>query len=173
VQRLPLIVIAENNGWAYSTPLRRQTAARSLADKAPGYGVPGESVDGNDVLAVYEATRRAADRARAGEGPTLVEAVTYRMKGHAEHDSQSYVPREELEDWKRRDPIERYTRRLVESGDATADDLAAVDRAVARELDRDVELALASPFPSPEKALGNVYAASPPGLEDAILRRLR
>jgi pyruvate dehydrogenase E1 component alpha subunit/2-oxoisovalerate dehydrogenase E1 component alpha subunit len=173
VQKLPLVVIAENNGWAYSTPMRKQTSARTLADKASGYGVPGESVDGNDVIAVYEATQRAADRAREGGGPTLVEAVTYRMNGHAEHDSQTYVPREELEDWKRRDPIERYTRQLLESSAATADELAILDALVARELDRDVELALASPFPLPEKALENVYAAAASDVEAAIVRRIR
>jgi pyruvate dehydrogenase E1 component alpha subunit/2-oxoisovalerate dehydrogenase E1 component alpha subunit len=172
VQKLPLVLIAENNGWAYSTPMRKQTLARSLADKAIGYGVPGESVDGNDVLAVYDATRRAVDRAREGGGPTLVEAVTYRMKGHAEHDSQHYVPREELEDWKRRDPIERYVRALVESGEAAMEDLAAIDSDVARDLDRDVELALASPFPAPEEALSNVYAPAA-GLEPATVRRRR
>ena len=135
--------------------------------------MPGESVDGNDVLAVYEATRRAAQRARAGEGPTLVEAMTYRMKGHAEHDSQSYVPREELEDWRRRDPIERFMRRLVESGIATPEELAAADHAIAEELDRDVELAEKSPFPSPEEALRNVYAGPAPETEAAFVRRLR
>ena len=171
VQKLPLIVVAENNGWAYSTPMRKQTAARSLADKAQAYGVPGESVDGNDALAVYDAARRAAARAREGGGPTLIEAVTYRMKGHAEHDAQAYVPKEELEDWKRRDPIERYTRMLVETGVATAEDLAAVDREVAAELDSDVEFAEKSPFPAPADALGNVYADA--GAEAAILRRLR
>jgi TPP-dependent pyruvate/acetoin dehydrogenase alpha subunit len=172
VQKLPLVVVAENNGWAYSTPLRKQTAARSLAEKARAYGVPGESVDGNDVLAVYEATRRAADRAREGGGPTLLEAITYRMKGHAEHDSQSYVPKEELEDWKRRDPIERYIRVLVESGTATAGDLAAVDRAVSEELDRDVAFAERSPFPSSEDALKGVYAPGMAGAELAFARRL-
>jgi TPP-dependent pyruvate/acetoin dehydrogenase alpha subunit len=170
VQKLPLVVVAENNGWAYSTPLRKQTAARSLAEKARAYGVPGESVDGNDVLAVYEATRRAAERAREGGGPTLLEAITYRMKGHAEHDSQSYVPREELEDWKRRDPIERYVRVLVESRTATAEDLAAVDRSVSEELDKDVAFAERSPFPSPEEALKGVYAQET--AEMAFARRL-
>src|SRR5437667_4905029 len=145
VQKLPLVLIAENNGWAYSTPYRKQTAARCLADKAQAYGVPGESVDGNDVLAVYEATRRAAERAREGEGPTLIEAVTYRMKGHAEHDGQANVPREELEDWKRRDPIERYTRLLVESGDARSEELAAIDRAIVEDLDADGACAVESP----------------------------
>ncbi len=172
VQKLPLILIAENNGWAYSTPLKKQTAARCLADKARAYGVPGVSVDGNDVLAVHEATRRAAYRAREGQGPTLIECVTYRMKGHAEHDSQAYVPKEELEDWKRRDPIERYIRVLLESGVASAEDLAGVDRSVAEELDRDVEFADTSPFPSPGTALGNVYAGVATEVETAILRRL-
>jgi TPP-dependent pyruvate/acetoin dehydrogenase alpha subunit len=172
VQGLPLVVIAENNGWAYSTPLRKQTAARSLAEKARAYGVPGESVDGNDVLAVYKATRRAAQRAREGAGPTLLEAVTYRMKGHAEHDSQSYVPKEELEDWKRRDPIERYMRVLVDMGTATAEDLAAVDRSVSEELDRDVAFAERSPLPSPEDALKGVYARGTAEAELAFARRL-
>ncbi len=171
VQQLPLVVIAENNGWAYSTPLRKQTAVRCLADKAQAYGVPGESVDGNDALAVYEAARRAAGRAREGGGPTLIEAITYRMKGHAEHDSQAYVPKEELEDWKGRDPIERYTRVLVESGAATAEELAAVDRAVAAELDADVEFAEKSPFPAPEDALKNVYAGSTAEVATAVVRR--
>jgi len=173
VQKLPLIVIAENNGWAYSTPLRKQTAARCLADKAQAYGVPGESVDGNDALAVYDATRRAAARARDGDGPTLIEAVTYRMKGHAEHDAQAYVPKEELEDWKRRDPIERYTQVLVASGAATGEDLAAVDRAVAAELDSDVEFAEKCPFPPPGDALKNVYAGDAAEIEAAAFRRLR
>jgi pyruvate dehydrogenase E1 component alpha subunit/2-oxoisovalerate dehydrogenase E1 component alpha subunit len=172
VQKLPLVVVAENNGWAYSTPLRKQTAARCLADKARAYGVPGESVDGNDALAVYEATRRAAGRAREGGGPTLIEAVTYRMKGHAEHDSQAYVPKEELEDWKRRDPIERYIRVLVESGVTTAGDLAAVDRSIAAELDRDLEFAEKSPFPAPEDTLKDVYAGGAAEAQTAILRRL-
>jgi pyruvate dehydrogenase E1 component alpha subunit len=95
------------------------------------------------------------------------------MKGHAEHDSQAYVPKEELEDWKRRDPIERYTRTLLESGTVTAQDLAAVDRSVAAELDRDVEFAEKSPFPSAESLLENVYAGGPAEIGTSILRSLR
>src|SRR5215831_14444281 len=133
VQKLPLVVVAENNGWAYSTPFRKQTAAKSLAAKAAAYGIPGEQIDGNDVLAVYAAARTAVDRARAGDGPTLIESLTYRMKGHAEHDAQAYVPKEELEEWRARDPLERYTRVLIESGDATAEQLAALDRAIGEE----------------------------------------
>ena len=158
VQKLPLVVIAENNGWAYSTPVRKQTAARCLADKAAAYGIPGETIDGNDVLAVYDAARRAVDRARSGEGPTLVEAVTYRMKGHAEHDAQAYVPKEELEEWREKDPIARYARTLVESAAASANELAAIDQAIAEEVDREVEHAEKSPLPQPEFALEGVYA---------------
>jgi len=172
VQKLPLVVIAENNGWAYSTPFRKQTAAKCLADRAAAYGIPGETVDGNDVVAVFEAARAAVDRARAGGGPTLVEAKTYRMKGHAEHDGQSYVPREELEEWRRRDPIERYAERLIAAGDATASALDAIDRAIAEELDRDVADAEASPSPAPQHALDGVYASGESAAEPAFLRRL-
>jgi pyruvate dehydrogenase E1 component alpha subunit/2-oxoisovalerate dehydrogenase E1 component alpha subunit len=158
VQKLPLVVVAENNGWAYSTPFRKQTAARSLADRATAYGIPAESVDGNDVLAVHAACRRAVDRARTGEGPTLVEAITYRMKGHAEHDNQEYVPKQELEAWIRRDPIEAYARALEEAGLAGRADLAAIDREVSAGVERDADLAEKSPFPAAERALEGVYA---------------
>ena len=172
VQKLPLVVIAENNGWAYSTPFRKQTAAKCLADRAAAYGIPGVTVDGNDVVAVFAAARAAVDRARAGEGPTLVEARTYRMKGHAEHDGQSYVPREELEEWKRRDPIERYAERLIAAGDATAPSLDAIDRKISEELDRDVAYAETCPAPSPEHAFDGVYASDEGAEEPAFLRRL-
>src|ERR1041385_1524100 len=99
VQRCPLVVIVENNGYAYSTPTAAQTAAERLLDKAVGYGVPGARVDGNDILAVYEVTKDAVDRARQGGGVTLIEVITYRRKGHAEHDDQSYVPAGEIDRW--------------------------------------------------------------------------
>jgi pyruvate dehydrogenase E1 component alpha subunit/2-oxoisovalerate dehydrogenase E1 component alpha subunit len=165
VQKLPLVVIAENNGWAYSTPFHKQTAAKCLADKAAAYGIPGESVDGNDVLAMYAAARRAVDRARSGGGPTLVEALTYRMKGHAEHDAQAYVRKEELEAWRQKDPLERYARVLIESKDATAEQLAAIDQAIGQDVDREVQLAEQSPLPAPEVALQNVYANGIRGVE--------
>jgi len=171
VQKLPLVVVAENNGWAYSTPFQKQTAARSLADKAAAYGIPGEQVDGNDVLAVHATARRAVDRARNGGGPTLIESLTYRMKGHAEHDGQAYVPKEELEAWRHRDPLERYGRLLIESGLAAADELAAIDRAIGEDVDKDVEFAEKSPFPSADEALKNVYATGIPETEPAIVRR--
>jgi TPP-dependent pyruvate/acetoin dehydrogenase alpha subunit len=171
VQKLPLVVVAENNGWAYSTPFKKQTAAKSLADKAVAYGIPGEQVDGNDVLAVYAAARRAVDRARSGEGPTLIEAMTYRMKGHAEHDPQAYVPKEDLEEWRRRDPLERYARVLVETGEATAEELAAIDRAVTEEIDREAEAAEKSPLPDPAIALQNVYAKPSSETEPVVVRK--
>jgi len=167
VQKLPLVVIAENNGWAYSTPYHKQTAAKCLADKAAAYGIPGETVDGNDVLAVHESARRAVDRARSGGGPTLVEAVTYRMKGHAEHDAQAYVPKEELEAWREKDPLARYARVLIAAGAATPEDLAAVDAAIAQEVDREADLAEQSPLPAAEVALQNVYATGVVEVEPA------
>jgi TPP-dependent pyruvate/acetoin dehydrogenase alpha subunit len=109
VQRCPLVVVVENNGYAYSTPTHKQTLARRFVDKAVGYGVAGARADGNDVLAVYDVTKEAVDRARAGGGVTLVELVTYRRKGHAEHDNQSYVPEGEIERWAaENDPVDRY-----------------------------------------------------------------
>jgi TPP-dependent pyruvate/acetoin dehydrogenase alpha subunit len=171
VQKLPLVVIAENNGWAYSTPFRRQTAAKSLADRAAAYGIPGLSVDGNDVVAVYDAARTAVERARSGGGPTLVEARTYRMRGHAEHDGQAYVPREELENWARQDPIDRHAERILASGGVTAADLEAIDRRIGEELDRDVAEAERSPYPSARDAIADVYAGGATEAEDVFLRR--
>ncbi|HKD19425.1 MAG TPA: thiamine pyrophosphate-dependent enzyme, partial [Thermoanaerobaculia bacterium] len=171
VQKLPLVVVAENNGWAYSTPFRKQTAAKSLVDKAAAYGIPGVQFDGNDVFAVYAAARQAVDHARGGGGPTLLESLTYRMKGHAEHDAQAYVPKEDLEEWRRRDPLERCAADLVASAVATSEEIAAIDRGVSEEIDREVEAAEKSPLPSPEDAEKNVYARGVPEAEPAVVRR--
>src|SRR5687768_18418184 len=120
VQRLPLIVMSEYNHYAYSTPTNLQTAVRNLADKAAGYGIPGYIVDGNDIIACYEVTKQAAEHARKGLGAVLIEAKTYRRKGHAEHDDQRYVPDGEIEWWeKNNDPIDRYERYLIERKIAT------------------------------------------------------
>ena len=162
VQRCPLVVIVENNGYAYSTPLERQTAARELRDKALAYGCASDQADGNDVLAVYEATKRAVDRARAGQGVTLIELITYRRKGHAEHDNQSYVPPGEIAHWQEfNDPLDRYVRALLEREDVTADELAAINAAVQREIDDATETAERSPMPEPTDALIGVYAHPP------------
>jgi pyruvate dehydrogenase E1 component alpha subunit/2-oxoisovalerate dehydrogenase E1 component alpha subunit len=127
--------------------------------------LPAERADGNDVLAVYEVSRRAVERARAGEGVTLIELVTYRRKGHAEHDNQSYVPKDELARWERDDPLDRYLARLREERWAQDADVAAVDQRVRAELDAAVAEAEGEPLPGPETALEGVYAV--PGVQPA------
>ncbi len=176
VQKAPFVLIVENNKWAYSTPVHKQTANTCFVDRAKAYGCAGESVDGNDVLAVYEATRQALTRARDGQGPTLIEADTMRMRGHAEHDDMKYVPREMVEEWSARDPLVRYERHLLETGHATAADLAAETAGIEAFLGGELAWAEASPMPDPESGLTRVYGdrevASPtPPLVAEWLRR--
>jgi pyruvate dehydrogenase E1 component alpha subunit/2-oxoisovalerate dehydrogenase E1 component alpha subunit len=162
VQRLPLVVIVENNGYAYSTPISKQTAARQFVDKAIGYGVPGLQADGNDVLAVYDVTKQAVDHARAGGGVTLIELMTYRRKGHAEHDNQSYVPAGEIERWAaENDPLDRYLAVLRNEVAVTDSEIAAIDARVAAEVDAATEEAEKSAQPEPLDALLGVYADPP------------
>jgi pyruvate dehydrogenase E1 component alpha subunit len=156
--RLPFVLILENNHWAYSTPVARQCAQTDFLKRADAYGIPGVGVDGNDVLAVYEATREAAARAREGGGPTLIVAETFRMKGHAEHDDFSYVPPEEIALWEGRDPIARFERALLAEGRLDEAGIEA-SRARARlEMDEAESFALASPYPDPADAANGVYA---------------
>jgi TPP-dependent pyruvate/acetoin dehydrogenase alpha subunit len=170
VQRCPLVVVVENNGYAYSTPLNKQTAAKQLVDKAIGYGIAGEQADGNDVIATYEATRRAVDRARSGGGVTLVELITYRRKGHAEHDNQSYVPEGEIERWaSENDPVDRYVKRLLGDG-FNQSELAAIDTRVKEEIDRATDEAEASPMPDPTDCIVGIYA-DPPALAPLWFRQ--
>ena len=162
VQRCPLVVIIENNAYAYSTPTSKQTAAKQFVDKAIGYGIPGEQADGNDVLAVYDVTKRAVDRARRGDGVSLIELMTYRRKGHAEHDNQSYVPAGEIERWEREnDPITRYIERLTNQFGFTAEDVAEVDERVRREVDEATDVAERSGVPEALDALVGIYADPP------------
>jgi len=159
VQRCPLVVIVENNGYAYSTPTSKQTACTSFKDKAIGYGIPGVRADGNDVVATYQVTKEAVDRARAGEGVTLIELVTYRRKGHAEHDNQSYVPTGEIDRWAREnDPVDRYIRELSTHYGFSTADLEAIDARVKLEIDRATDEAETSPAPEPLDGLRGVYA---------------
>jgi len=159
VQKLPMVVIVENNGWAYSTRTEKQTAVKQLVDKARGYGIPGERCDGNDVLAVYEVTRRAVERARGGGGVTLLEFVTYRRKGHAEHDDQGYQPKEEIASWaSTNDPIDRFEKQLDETGWLSREERAAIRERIDRELTEIVTKAENEPFPAAESALEDVYA---------------
>ncbi|MQA92025.1 MAG: thiamine pyrophosphate-dependent dehydrogenase E1 component subunit alpha [Gemmatimonas sp.] len=159
VQRCPLVTIIENNGYAYSTPYHKQTAATALVEKAAGYGIPGVQVDGNDVLAVYGAVRAAVDRARAGGGTSMIEVMTYRRKGHAEHDAQPYQPPDEIDKWATtNDPIDRFVAVLRENGWADDPQLEPIDARVEQELDAAVSEAEASPLPDPEDTLSDVYA---------------
>ena len=159
VQRCPLVVIVENNGYAYSTPTTKQTACLSFKDKAVGYGIPGVRADGNDVVATYQVTKEAVDRARAGEGVTLIELMTYRRKGHAEHDNQSYVPPGEIERWAREnDPLDRYSKELTGRQGVSRGELEKIDARVSAEIDRATDEAEASPAPEPQDVLKGVYA---------------
>jgi len=165
VQRCPLVVIAEYNHFAYSTPPEKQFAVKDLAEKAKGYGIPAVTVDGNDVLAVYEATKLAADRARAGQGVQFVEVKTFRRKGHAEHDDQSYVSPEEVERWATtNDPVDRYVKTLLDQGWVEHQDLSDIDAGVKDEVDQATDACADDPLPRPESALGDVYA-DPPAAE--------
>ena len=171
VQRCPLVVIVENNGYAYSTPLSKQTAVKELKDKALAYGIPGEQADGNDVLAVYDITRRAVDRARRGEGVTLIELITFRRKGHAEHDNQSYVKPGEIERWEREnDPIDRYVVALMEREGVAEKELRDIDARILSEIDVATDEAEAMPMPEPTDALVGI-CADPPTVEPLWYRR--
>jgi TPP-dependent pyruvate/acetoin dehydrogenase alpha subunit len=172
VQKLPLIVIAEYNHYAYSTPTNLQTAVRNLAEKAAAFGIPGYIVDGNDVVACYEVTKQAVDYARSGRGAVLIEAKTYRRKGHAEHDDQRYVPEGEIEWWAaHNDPIDRFERFLLDEKVATKEKLDEITADVMREIDEDCEWAESSPMPEAEVAAHGVFDNSivPPSFRPKIL----
>src|SRR6059036_884706 len=162
VERCPLVVVAEYNRWAYSTPPEKQFAVKDLAEKAKGYGVPAVTVDGNDVLAVYEATRFAVERARRGKGVHFIEVKTYRRKGHAEHDDQRYVPKGELEQWaKANDPVDRYVQRLIAADLVAEADMKDIDERVRVEVDQATDACVNEPLPEPETALPGVYVDPP------------
>lgn len=161
VFKLPVIYLCNNNGYAYSTPLERQMAIRDIAERGPGYGIASRCIDGNDVLAVYEATREAITRARDGDGPTLIECKTFRMSGHGAHEAAEYVPRELMQQWANKDPIPRFERYLTETSLLSKQDIAQLQDAVEREVDEAVALAEKSPYPEPEDLLDGVYAGEP------------
>jgi pyruvate dehydrogenase E1 component alpha subunit len=152
VQKLPVIFVLENNQYAYSTPTASQFAVDPV-ERAAAYGFPGEPVDGNDVEAMFEATRRARERALAGEGPTLLEAVTMRMHGHAAHDDMKYVPKEQVEEWRQKDPIDRQEARVREAGV----DTTALREEVKQAIDAGTEEALAMPMPDPATATHRLF----------------
>jgi len=156
-QRVPLVLMVEANQWAFSTPTSRNTRVVSFADKAPAYGIEAQSVDGTDVVAVWEATRRAADRARGGGGVQMVEMRYFRRLGHAQHDPQDYVDPEVLAAWKERDPLDRHGARLLDSGSASEEELERLRNEIDVEIREAAERAVAEPTPSGEDALGRVY----------------
>jgi TPP-dependent pyruvate/acetoin dehydrogenase alpha subunit len=169
VLKLPLILIAEDNGFAYSTPKRKQMAIENIADRAAGYGIAGETVDGNDVIAVYEATRRAIDRARQGLGPTLLEVKTFRMSGHAQHDDARYVPKELFDEWAKKDPLDRFERYLRSSGIACDEDFEKINRRIAEDVDADFVYADESPMPEPATAINGVYHDESDSIQRSVL----
>ncbi|MBI3646513.1 MAG: thiamine pyrophosphate-dependent dehydrogenase E1 component subunit alpha [Acidobacteriales bacterium] len=158
VQNLGLVLLVENNLWGYSTPADMQFRVKDLAERAIAYGIPGVIVDGTDACQVFDACHDACERARRGEGPTLIEAKMMRMKGHAIHDAAEYVPKPLFEYWKKRDPIARLENYLVKAKKwLTAEENQKLIADVERQLEADREFAVNSPMPAPESAAGGVY----------------
>ena len=158
VAHAPFVLIVENNQYAYSTPTVAQYGAAKIIDRAPGYGIPGEVVDGNNIFAVYETVRKAVDRARNGGGPTLIEAVTMRMRGHSEHDDHFYVPEELLAKWAERDPILRAQRYLEKAGYLKEKDRQKLEAETIAFIEAEIEEASASPMPETDDLIESVFA---------------
>lgn len=156
--KLPVIFVCENNLYAMGTRQSRIMNIESISDRAPSYGIPGVSVDGNDVLAVYETAQVATERARRGEGPTLIECKTYRHKGHSRVDPAKYRPREEVEEWLRKDPIKRLRSKLIQTDISIEAELQEIEKKVSSAIEDAVKFAVESPYPTPEEALEDVYA---------------
>jgi TPP-dependent pyruvate/acetoin dehydrogenase alpha subunit len=155
---LPFVLIIENNHYAYSTPIEKQFVVDKLSSRAAGYGIPGVTVDGTDILEVYRVCREAVERARSGKGPTIVESVTMRMHGHAAHDNAWYVPKARIEEWKKKDPIGRFEAVLTRKGLLSAASKKKLVAGVRAEIEAAAEAALALPYPPGEDALRGVFA---------------
>ena len=158
IWNLPVIYLCENNQYAMSMSVARSMNVDDVSARAASYNIPGVTVDGNDTIAVYEATRDAAARARSGGGPTLIEAKTYRYKGHSKSDKQRYRTKEEVQEWQEKDPIGRLSRQMVEAGLLTDAELTALEQRVADEIQEAIAYAQASPDPDPGSILEGVYA---------------
>jgi TPP-dependent pyruvate/acetoin dehydrogenase alpha subunit len=158
VQRIPLVVVAEDNKYAYSTPIAKQMAIKRIDERAASYGIPHELVDGNDMLAVYDVAKKMVDRARDGQGAQLIGVDTMRMQGHAQHDDARYVPKDVLERWATQDPIARFRTTLLERKAATAKDLDGVDRMTKEYAAKEADLAVDEPMPDPASVARGVYA---------------
>jgi TPP-dependent pyruvate/acetoin dehydrogenase alpha subunit len=160
-QKAALVLILENNLWAYSTPVRRQVPIENLADRAKAYGISSYIVDGNDVVAVYTTAKEAVERARAGGGPILIEAKTFRRRGHAQHDPAEYVPKDQRAYWEKRDPITLYEKFLVGENLLDAKGKKEIEDKIATLLEKEREFAENSPMPPPETADQGVYCTGP------------
>jgi len=157
VWRLPVVFVCENNFYAMGTRISNVTAIENIADRAQGYGMPGVVVDGNDAIVVYKAAKDAIEKARNGDGPTLIECKTYRHKGHSRFDPGKYRPPEEVEEWMRKDPILRLKNELIKEGVLTEEEAEDIDRQVTEAVEESARFAVESPYPEPEEALEDVY----------------
>lgn len=157
IWKLPVVFVCENNLYGISMRQDKHQAIADIADRAMAYGFPGVTVDGNDVLAVYEAAREAVKRAREGAGPTLIECKTYRWRGHFEGDPTVYRPKEEVEEWMERDPIPRLARYILDNNIATEEELKEIEENIIRELEEAVKFAEESPYPEETSAVEDVY----------------
>ncbi len=158
VWKLPVVFICENNLYAMGTRQTRAMAISNVADRALAYGFPGLTVEGNDVLAVYQAAKQAVERARRGEGPTLIECKTYRRRGHSRADPAKYRPKEEVEKWLRKDPIELFKEKLMQIRSFTEAEIKQIENEASAAVEEAVKFAKESPYPTPEEALEDVYA---------------
>jgi pyruvate dehydrogenase E1 component alpha subunit len=159
VWHLPVVFVCENNLYAMGTRQTRVMLIDNIADRAAGYGIPGVAVDGNDISAVFEAARVAVERARRGEGPTILECKTYRLKGHSRFDPAAYRPKDEVNEWLKKDAIARFQARLLETGIITEGEIQRAVEKARNDVEEATEFALESPFPEPAEALDDVYAA--------------
>ena len=156
--KLPVLFVCENNLYAMGTRQTQVMLVEDIADRAAAYGIPGVSVDGNDVLAVYEAAQTAVSRARGGGGPTLMECKTYRHKGHSRWDPATYRSKDEVEQWLANDPLGRLRGQLMELDGSSQEDITQIEEKVAQLVDAAVKFAMQSDYPAPEEALDDVYA---------------
>jgi pyruvate dehydrogenase E1 component alpha subunit len=155
--KLPVIFVCENNLYAMGTRQSRVMNIENIADRATAYGIPGVTVDGNDILAVYKAAHNAVERARKGEGPTLIECKTYRQKGHSRVDPAKYRPKEEVAEWLRRDPIKLFKEHLAQKHALTESELQQIEEKTTVKIEEAVKFAIESPYPAPEEALEDIY----------------
>lgn len=158
VWTLPVIFVCENNLYAMGTRQSRVMLIENIADRAVAYGIPGITVDGNDVLAVYEATHEAVKRARAGKGPTLIECKTYRHKGHSRVDPATYRSKEEVEEWLKKDPVQQFKKKLLKMKILAENEANKIEQDVIAAVEKAAKFAIDSPYPAPEEALEDVYA---------------